>query len=94
MGHRPHPADDLITVEDRREALNVRGVRVTNERIIVAENVAGIEAGIVFVVVLDHPFDGHAHGMDVHDDPCGKHDRVAIGRIQGEAQLAELLHDG
>ena len=48
---------------------------------------------VVLVALADHPLDRVRHRVDVDDDPGRERDRVALGRVEREAELAELAHD-
>ena len=66
---------------------------VADRAVVVAEHVAGIDAGVLLPVVLDHVLDRGAHGADVDDDAGRGEDAVAGGVVEGEAEFAFLLDD-
>ncbi len=69
-------------------------MNVTDHRIVVAENVAVLDARARLVVVAYHVLDCVRHCVDVHDDAGRKRDRVAFWRIDGKRQFADLLDNG
>ena len=87
------PREQLALPEDRHERLHVGVVDVADRGVVVGEDVAGPDPRVLLVAVADHPLDRIGHRVDVDDDPRRERDRVALGRVQREAQLAELAHD-
>ena len=87
------PGDQLALPEDRHEGLHVGVVHVADHRVVVGEDVAGPDLRVVLVVRAHHVLDRVGHRVDVHDDPGGERDRVALRRVEREAQLAQLAHD-
>ena len=68
MCHSAHPGNQLTLVEYRNNSLHVGGVGISNEGIIVGKYVPFTDAHLIFVIVLNHPLDGFAHRMYMHDD--------------------------
>ena len=70
-----------------------QGCTLPMEQSLLVEHVAGVDAGVLFPVVLDHVLDRGTHGAHVDDDAGRGQHAVAGGVVEGEAELAFLLHD-
>src|SRR5271157_151883 len=73
--------------------MDVAGMHVADETVVVAEDVTGGDPGVLLPPVLDHVLDRGAHGADVDDDAGRGEDAVAGGVVEREAEFAFLLDD-
>ena len=94
VGDAARPGDELSLPEDRHEGLHVGVVDVADHRVVVREDVARADPWVVLVAVADHPLDRIRHRVDVDDDSGRERDRVPLGGVEREAELAQLADDG
>ena len=87
------PPDQFLLPEDRHDRQHVGVVDVADLGVVVAEDVARPDARVVLVAGPDHVLDRVRRGVDVHDDAARERDRVALGRVEHERELADLLDD-
>ena len=90
MGESTNPALELTVDEERCHEHLIRRVTATDERIIVEEVVSFVKTHLRLVLVVDHPFDGARHRVDVDHESGRQADRVPLGRKEAEDDFTLL----
>ncbi|CAB5034377.1 unannotated protein [freshwater metagenome] len=93
VGYTGDPTDQRLATEDRHDRLDVGIVDVSDHRVVVAEDVAGVNAGVLFEAFANDVLDHIRHRVNVHDDSGRERNRIALRCVEREGQLTELLDD-
>src|SRR5206468_12841144 len=86
------PADERPLMKDRHDIHDIRHLHGADEGVIIGEDVAVANGGIVLIAVADHPFDETAHCVDMHHDAVGKRYGIAFGRIDRDHHLTHFAN--
>ena len=92
MADGTDPTDQLGATKDRYHIHDIGTLHGADKGVVVGEYIAGADPGVVFVVVMDHPFDKTAGSVNMHHNAVRECDCIALRCVERDDTLADLAH--